>query len=101
VVDLSAVSKAFASLFGFEPSVESFARVLQSPEPHSNKGILFIFDNFETMADVTGLHKFLDEHTLRWSPEFRPRVKMDFCRSAVDKKEQTYESKTQTTQGGL
>ena len=28
-------------------------------------------------------------------------MSFDFCRSAVDKKEQTYESKTQTTQCGL
>ena len=63
VVDLAAVSKAFASLFGVDPKVESFAKVLQSPKPHSEKGILFIFDNFETIADATSLHKFLDEHT--------------------------------------
>src|SRR5271155_6001116 len=37
----------------------------------------------------------------RWTPIFRPQVSFDFCRSAVDKKEQTYESKTQTTQCGL
>ena len=37
----------------------------------------------------------------RWTPIFRPRVSFDFCRFAVDKKEQTYESKTQTTQCGL
>ena len=45
VVNLAAVSKAFGSLFGVEPSLESFAEVLESAEPHSNKGILFIFDN--------------------------------------------------------
>src|ERR1700683_846673 len=39
--------------------------------------------------------------TKRWTPRIRPRVKFDFCRSAVDKKEQTYESKTETTQCGL
>jgi hypothetical protein len=38
---------------------------------------------------------------LRWTPKIRPRVKMDFRRFAVDKKEQTYESKTQTAQCGL
>jgi hypothetical protein len=32
----------------------------------------------------------------RWTPKTRPVVKIDFCQSAVDKKEQTYESKTQT-----
>ncbi len=34
---------------------------------------------------------------MSWTPEFRPVVKMDFYRSAVDKKEQIYESKTETT----
>ncbi|MGH7989254.1 MAG: NB-ARC domain-containing protein, partial [Limisphaerales bacterium] len=63
VVDVNAVSKAFGSLFGVDPTIESFAKVLQSPKQHTDKGILFIFDNFETMADVTGIHKFLDEHT--------------------------------------
>ncbi|MGP8199289.1 MAG: hypothetical protein ACLQU4_07290, partial [Limisphaerales bacterium] len=38
---------------------------------------------------------------LSWTPIFRPLVKFDFCRSAVDKKEQTYESKTEKTQCGL
>ncbi len=38
---------------------------------------------------------------LSWTPIFRPLVKFDFCRFAVDKKEQTYESKTETTQCGL
>src|ERR1700677_130061 len=37
----------------------------------------------------------------RWTPIFRPRVSFDFCRFAVDKKEQSYESKTETTQCGL
>jgi hypothetical protein len=38
---------------------------------------------------------------MRWTPKIRPLVKFDFCRFAVDKKEQTYESKTETTQCGL
>ena len=38
---------------------------------------------------------------LRWTPIFRPQVSFDFCGFAVDKKEQTYESKTETTQCGL
>jgi len=33
-------------------------------------------------------------HKLRWTPKTGPQVKMDFRRSAVDKKERTYESKT-------
>src|SRR5208337_2438065 len=39
--------------------------------------------------------------TLSWTPIFRPQVSFDFGRFAVDKKEQTYESKTETTQCGL
>ncbi len=38
---------------------------------------------------------------LSWTPIFRPQVSFDFCRFAVDKKEQTYESKTEKTQCGL
>ncbi|MGD0816561.1 MAG: DNA cytosine methyltransferase, partial [Verrucomicrobiota bacterium] len=38
---------------------------------------------------------------VRWTPNFRPLVKIDFCWFAVDEKEQTYESKTETTQCGL
>jgi hypothetical protein len=42
-----------------------------------------------------------DMAQVRWTPKIRPLVKLDFCRFAVDKKEQTYESKTETTQCGL
>src|SRR5271157_5869075 len=40
-------------------------------------------------------------HSSSSCPKIRPRVKFDFRRFAVDKKEQTYESKTETTQCGL
>ena len=63
VIDLEAVSKTYGQLFGTEGTVEGFAKTLQNPQPISNKGILFIFDNFETMTEVTALHKFLDTHT--------------------------------------
>ena len=43
----------------------------------------------------------MNQETLRWTPKTGPQVKMDFRRSAVDKKERTYESKTKTTQCGL
>src|SRR5208283_2404395 len=49
-------------------------------------------------AGLPGLEQFGHE---RWTPKIRPRVKFDFRRFAVDKKEQTYESKTETTQCGL
>ena len=63
VINLEMVSKKYRSLFGVGGKLEDFAEVLRSPETHSNKGILFIFDNFETMADVRELHQFLDTHT--------------------------------------
>jgi hypothetical protein len=66
VFDLQSASKKFGRLFcdwGAEGNSEALAKALQSPAGVSSKGILFVFDNFETMADVRGLHKFLDEHT--------------------------------------
>ena len=66
VVDLQSVSKSFGRLFsdwGGGETAEALANALQSPSDVSSKGILFVFDNFETMADVSGLLKFLDQHT--------------------------------------
>jgi len=66
VIDLESVSQRFGQLFsdwGGETNTEALANALQSPIGVSSKGILFIFDNFETFSDVKGLHKFLDEHT--------------------------------------
>ena len=66
VIDMQSVSKRFGKLFaggGGGDDTEALAKALQSASGVASKGILFIFDNFETMADVRGLHKFLDEHT--------------------------------------
>jgi len=66
VIDLQTVSKRFGSLFadwGGGDDSEALARALHSPSGVKSKGILCVFDNFETLADVRGLHKFLDEHT--------------------------------------
>lgn len=66
VVDLQSVSKRFGQLFsdwGGGEDAEALALALRSPSDVSSKGILFIFDNFETFSDARGLHKFLDEHT--------------------------------------
>ena len=63
VLDLPTISKQFGSLFGADASLDGFAQVLQTPKAHSDKRILFIFDNFETLADVAEIHRFLDEHT--------------------------------------
>jgi len=68
VVDLKTVSQRFGELFSTSNVGDlssTLAAALESAEGISEKGkgILFIFDNFETMADVRGFHKFLDEHT--------------------------------------
>jgi hypothetical protein len=63
VADLDMVSRSYGKLFRIDGSTESFARVLQSPAAHSKTGILFIFDNFETLSSMTELHKFLEIHT--------------------------------------
>jgi NB-ARC domain len=63
VLDLEAVAKQYGTMFGVPPTLESLAQVLQSPAAHSNKGILFIFDNFESMTWLTELHRFLDTYT--------------------------------------
>jgi len=63
VTSLLGVAKFYGELFGVEGSIDSFAQILHSPKIHSNRGILFIFDNFETMDDVKELHQFLDLHT--------------------------------------
>lgn len=63
VLDLDMVARQYGSLFAVPPTIDSFAKVLQSPSAHSDKGILFIFDNFESMSWLTELHRFLDTHT--------------------------------------
>lgn len=66
VVDLKTVSQRFGELFSMYSvgnDASALARALETPTGISEKGILFIFDNFETMSDVRGLHRFLDEHT--------------------------------------
>jgi len=60
VLDLKAVSKAYGELFDRDTSVDAFAKVLQTSMVSSEKGTLFIFDNFETMTDVRGIHEFQD-----------------------------------------
>ncbi|OFV84991.1 MAG: hypothetical protein A2W26_04695 [Acidobacteria bacterium RBG_16_64_8] len=65
VSDLPGIAKLYARLFN-EPSedLDGFARVLEQPDPITSRGRLFIFDNFETMADMGSLHEFLDTHTI-------------------------------------
>ncbi|MGB7232460.1 MAG: hypothetical protein WBD19_12360 [Candidatus Acidiferrum sp.] len=63
VIDLNQVSIMYGRLFGVPGDLKSFSEVLQSPTKHSGAGILFIFDNFESMEGVAELHRFLDTHT--------------------------------------
>jgi len=65
VTTLEDVCKRYGQLFGNDPSVAAFAATLQNSCAHtrSQKGILFVFDNFETLDGVTTLHTFLDTHT--------------------------------------
>lgn len=63
VADLAMISRSYGRLFGVDQSPESFSKTLQSPAPHSQKGILFIFDNFETLSSMAELHKFLETYT--------------------------------------
>lgn len=63
VVDLGAIATLYGRLLGGNASLETLAAALQTPDALSQTGTLFIFDNFETLADTTGIHKFLDTHT--------------------------------------
>jgi hypothetical protein len=63
VVNLEAVSKLYGNLFEVPGTPEGFAEILRNPSPHSSRGILFIFDNFETMEGLRELQEFLDTHT--------------------------------------
>ncbi len=63
VVTLEAVSGLYGTLFECSGAPETFAEVLRSPVRHSEKGILFIFDNFETMEGLRELQEFLDTYT--------------------------------------
>jgi hypothetical protein len=66
VVDIESVAEKMGELFspyGTSGDVETFARLLESASDISHKGILFVFDNFETISDARSLHQFLDQHT--------------------------------------
>ena len=61
VVDLEDVSVQFGKLLGSPGGIEEFSNGLQGKG--KSGPILFIFDNFETMAGIADLHQFLDTHT--------------------------------------
>ena len=63
VPNLNEVAKLCGELLAIGRTVEAFAELLQDARKVSGKGILMIFDNFETLDDPRGVHKFLDTHT--------------------------------------
>jgi len=64
VLDLAAVSKAYGKLLEEDLPLEGFSKILQGEDlGKSQRGTLFVFDNFETMSDVRQIHEFLDTHT--------------------------------------
>lgn len=62
VVDLEDIARMYGKLTQGESSLENLAKGLQGA-PNQDSSTLFIFDNFETMASIADLHKFLDTHT--------------------------------------
>ena len=44
-------------------TIDDFARLLQNPGVVGSKGILLVFDNFETLDNPRECHRFLDTHT--------------------------------------
>jgi hypothetical protein len=63
VVTLERVSEVYGALFATAGTVEAFADALHRSVAGSAKGVLFIFDNFETMESLRGIQEFLDTHT--------------------------------------
>lgn len=63
VADLKTICCTLGRLLDIEPSTDSLARLLQDPIALNANGILFIFDNFETLDNPREVHRFLDTHT--------------------------------------
>ncbi len=63
IADIDSVCKAIGCLLDKEQTTDTIAALLQDPSSVESKGILFVFDNFETLDDPRGFHKFLDTHT--------------------------------------
>jgi len=63
VVDLKSIVRLWAKLFADESKIDVFALALQQADRLSGLGSLYVFDNFETLADTTEIHRFLDTHT--------------------------------------
>ena len=63
IPNLDSVCKLLSDFLDIEPTIESLAQLLQDPSAVATNGMLWIFDNFETLDDPQGIHKFLDTHT--------------------------------------
>jgi len=63
IANADAVCRLVGQLFGMDKTLESFAALLQDAQKVDSSGILFVFDNFETLDDPRGMHEFLDTHT--------------------------------------
>jgi len=63
VQTLEEIARKYHELFGGGDDLPALATALEtSTEP--KRATLFVFDNFETLADPRTLHEFLDEHTI-------------------------------------
>ena len=63
VANLEDTCKVIGNLFNIGKTKEAFSELLREPKCINSSGILFIFDNFETLDDPVGFHKFLDTYT--------------------------------------
>lgn len=63
ISDLSSVANVISKLIDIPPTIDALAALLQSPNSATSRGVLLVFDNFETLDDPRELHKFLDTHT--------------------------------------
>jgi hypothetical protein len=62
VLSLDQVVRAYARLEDAPSTRDTFAKALHDAEPPWPNGTLFIFDNFEALADSSAIHRFLDTH---------------------------------------
>ncbi len=62
IPNLKEVCKLSSRLLSIDPTEEAFAGVLRDPGSVLTTGLLFVFDNFETLDDPAGLHEFLDTY---------------------------------------
>ena len=63
VANLDSVCQRVSTLLDTEPNAESLAQLLRDPAYVGSRGILLIFDNFETLDDPREVHRFLDDHS--------------------------------------